>query len=102
MAEAVFKRDLEVITYSYWQRVAAYNLRVGRGDEEVVSGNQIFLRHTNLGEQEGPFVPRIEGSFASRCVLCLLKLRLEFWVVLSYSCDTRLDEEEGENLQRNN
>ena len=42
MAEVVFKRDLEVITHDYCQRVAAYNLRAGRGDEAVTSDEVVL------------------------------------------------------------
>ena len=37
MAEVVFKRDLEVIMHTNCQRVAAYNLRMGRDDEAVTN-----------------------------------------------------------------
>lgn len=36
IAEAVFNTDLEVVTHTYYcQRVAADNLRTGRGDEAM-------------------------------------------------------------------
>lgn len=50
MAEVVFKRDLEVITHSYCQRVTGYNLRLGRRDKEVVTGDEILSQTQQIWE----------------------------------------------------
>lgn len=42
MAEAIFKKDLEVITHTYCQRVAAYNLRQSKGTDEVSTEEVLF------------------------------------------------------------
>ena len=50
MAKAVFKWDLEVITHSYCQRGATYNLRLGWRDEEVVSADEILTKTQQMWE----------------------------------------------------
>src|SRR5688572_19764153 len=65
MAQAIFRRDLDVITHTYCERVAAHKLRQSKGTDEV--STEELLSETQQIWGNADWLPHID-AFCARMI----------------------------------